>query len=492
MTDAIAGRGVLEPDAATWEAWLAECGRLCARALQGMDAAPAVGRVGAEGLAEAEAVSRAIVETPCPGGLPEALAVVERAAEASLFTPGPGYLAYIPGGGLPMAALADLVANVLNRYTGLTAAAPALCRLEADVLAWLATQFGYDADARGLLTSGGSLANLSAIVTARHAAFGDGADLSSAVAYVSDQSHHSVGKALRLAAIGPDQTRKVAVDDRWRMSAADLRAQVERDLADGRRPFVVVTAGGSTNTGAIDPLDDIADLCAEHGIWHHCDAAYGGAFVLCEDGRSRLRGIARADSITFDPHKGLFLPYGTGCLLVRDGEALRRAHGAEADYLQDFDRRERTGEAPSPTEYGPELSRDFRGLRLWLPLVVHGAGAFREALTEKLALARRFAHGLRTAIDGGAPIELVDEPQLSVVPFRLRRRPGEPLADANERNARWLAAIHDRGRVYLSSTLLPGDDGPAFTLRVCVLSFRTHAERLDAALQDVAQTAGVV
>lgn len=482
----------LEPDAATWRAWLAECAKVCERALADMASAPAVGRVGAQGLADAEALSRPIVETPCEGGMAEALGVVDKAAAASLFTCGPGYLAYIPGGGLPTAALADLVADVLNRYTGLTAAAPALCRLEADVIAWLAGEFGYGPQARGLLTSGGSLANFSAIVTARHAAFGDDADLSSAVAYVSTQSHHSVAKALRLAAIGPAQTKTVAVDERWRMSAPDLRAQIEADRAAGRCPFVVVTAGGSTNTGAIDPLDEVADICAEHGLWHHCDAAYGGAFVLCDEGRRRLRGIERADSVTFDPHKGLFVPYGTGCLLVRDGEALRRAHGAAADYLQDFDRRERAGEAPSPTEYGPELSRDYRGLRLWLPLVVHGAAAFREALAEKLGLARRFADGLQAAIADGAPIEIVDDPQLSVVPFRLRRRDGESRADANERNARWLAAINERGRVYLSSTLLPSEDGAAFTLRVCVLSFRTHAERLDAALQDVVHTVGVV
>jgi aromatic-L-amino-acid decarboxylase len=206
-----------------------------------------------------------------------------------------------------------------------------------------------------------------------------------------------------------------------------------------------------------------------------------------------LAGIARADSITFDPHKGLFLPYGTGCLLVRDGERLRRAHGAQADYLQDFDTRAREGEAPSPTEYGPELSRDFRGLRLWLPLMLHGAAAFRAALADKLRLATWLYDALVSAGAGGGPIEIVDPPQLSTVAFRLRRRPDETAAAHDARNARWLQAINDRGRVYLSSTTLPGDRGrQVFTLRVCVLSFRTHADRLRAALDDIVSTAGVV
>jgi aromatic-L-amino-acid decarboxylase len=483
----------LHPTPELWAQWLAECGALCDRSLrESLGTAPAVGRVGAEGLAEAEAVHRPIGETPLPGGLPEILSVLERAVAASLSTQGPGYLAYVPGGGLPASALADLIADVTNRYTGLAAAAPALCRLEADVLSWLAGEFGYGPGARGLLTSGGSLANFSAIVTARHAAFGDDADLSRAVAYVSSQSHHSVAKALRLAAIGPRQLETIEVDDRLRLSPSALRARIRADRAAGRRPFLVVTAGGSTNTGAVDPLAAVAEICESEGLWHHCDAAYGGAFVLCPEGRARLAGIARADSITFDPHKGMFLPYGTGCLLVRDGEALRRAHGAQAEYLQDFDTRSRTNEAPSPTEYGPELSRDFRGLRLWLPLMLHGAAAFREALTEKLALAERFADGLGRAIEGGAPIELVDRPQLSTVPFRLRRDPGETGPDYDRRNAAWLEAINERRRVYLSSTRLPVADGSAFTLRVCVLSFRTHADQIDAALQDVVQTAGVV
>jgi len=478
-----------EPNDEQLARWLDAATEAVRRHLAALPTAPARGDVGAAGLATADAVSVPIPETPLEGGLPAVLERIERAAGAALGTPGPGYLAYIPGGGLPSAAIASLIADAYNRYTGLTAAAPALVRLEADVLAWLAEQFGYDSQrARGLVTSGGSLANFSALVTARHAAFGDSGDFSRAVVYGSSQAHHSVAKAAMLAGIPKTGIVDVALDERCRLDAADLDRRVRADLDAGRKPFAIVSAAGTTNTGALDPLVAIDEVARTHGLWHHVDAAYGGSFVLCEEGKRLLAGIDRADSITFDPHKGMFLPYGTGCLLVKDGAALRRAHGAAAAYLQDFDAFERDGEAPSPAEYGPELSRPFRGLSLWLPLLLHGARAFRDASAEKLELARRFHRGLVRLVADGAPIEIVDAPQLSVVPFRLARRPQEALSAWNERNAQWLAAINDRLHVYLSSTNLPVADGNAFTLRVCVLSFRTHETHVDAALDDLAAT----
>lgn len=479
----------LEPDRARQEAWLDSFSRFALDHLEGLERAPAVGAVGAEGLAVAREVSVPLREEPLEGGVARVLSLLDRAVGASLGTAGPGYLAYVPGGGLYAAALADFVACCVNRYTGLAAAAPALCRLEADVLAWLARAFGYGQGAAGLLTSGGSMANFGAIVTARHHAFGDTDDLRGARAYASGQVHHSVAKSLRMAGVPTSGLATVAVDSRLRLDVADLERQVRADRAAGRRPFLVIASAGTTNTGAVDPLPALADLCARESLWLHADGAYGGAFVLCDEGRRRLAGIERADSVTFDPHKGLFLPYGTGCLLVREGALLRRAHHGGADYLQDFDAFERGGEPPSACEYGPELSRDYRGLRVWLPLVLHGARAFREALAEKLELARLFHRGLTRLAAGGLPLEAVDEPQSSTVGFRLTRRPGEPLAAWNARNAAFLAAINDRKRVYLSSTALPVEDGAAFTLRACILSFRTHRDRIEAALEDVAAAA---
>ncbi len=483
-------RGGLDPDRATVEHWLQVLANFALDHVDGLATAGAQGTVGPEGIRIAAEVHTPIPEDPLPGGVERVRDTLARAVEASLVTPGPGYLAYIPGGGLLAAGLADLVADWTNRYTGLSAAAPGFCRLEADVLGWLASEFGYDEHARGLLTSGGSVANLSAIVTARIDRLGETADLRQATAYTSSQVHHSVSKSLRLAGIPGHRLVSVPVDTRWRMRADALRTMVAADADAGRTPFLVVSSAGTTNTGAVDPLHEIANVCQELGLWHHVDGAYGGAFQLCPEGRTVLAGIERADSITFDPHKGMFLPYGTGCLLVRDGETLRRAHMTDADYLQDFESADRSDEPPSPADYGPELSRDFRGLRLWLPLMLHGAGAFRSALSEKISLARWFYEELTQKINEGLPLEIVDAPQLSTVAFRLLRRNDEPLSNWNRRNADLQEAINGRSRCFLSSTNLSVADGNAFTLRICVLSFRTHRRQLQAGLEDVVTLAG--
>jgi aromatic-L-amino-acid decarboxylase len=292
-----------------------------------------------------------------------------------------------------------------------------------------------------------------------------------------------------MAGIPAANLRSVAVDDLFRMDVDDLRARIEADRHRGLRPFCVIAAAGTTNTGAVDPLVEIAALCRREDLWLHVDGAYGGGFVLAPSGRARLRGIADADSLCFDPHKAMFLPYGTGCLLVRDGARLAAAHSGDADYLRDFS--STAGETPSPAHLGPELSRPFRGLRLWLPLMLHGAQAFRDALEEKLALAQLCCAGLDRRIAAGQALELVARPQLSTVAFRLRRggeagsREREPLVSWNQRNVQLLERINARNRAYLSSTLLPVADGDAVTLRVCVMSFRTHRERIDALLEDL-------
>jgi aromatic-L-amino-acid/L-tryptophan decarboxylase len=482
MTD---GAHRLEPPREIAEQWLGALARFALDHIDGLEQAPATGPIGAEAAPIADEVSQPIADIPLAGGVDEVVRLLDRAAGAALNAAGPGYLAYIPGGGIYAAALADLVAGCLNRYTGLAAPAPALFRLEQDVLAWLCAAFGYGITARAVLTPGGSLATLAAVVAARHHHLGDTGNFERGVAYTSTQAHHSVAKALRLAGIPSENLRAVAVDGTFRLRPDALADTIGQDRRRGLRPFLVVAAAGTTNTGAIDPLAAVADLCAAEGLWLHVDAAYGGAFVLCEPGRQRLAGIERADTIAFDPHKGMFLPYGTGCLLARDGERLRRAHHLAAEYLQDLEA-VADGASWSPAELGPELTRDFRGLRLWLPLMLHGAGAFRDALAEKLALAERFDAGLDRLIAAGRRLEIVAHPQLSVVAFRLARTPGETLAAWNRRNAALLAAVNARQRVHLSSTQLPVSDGAAFTLRICALSFRTHARHIDRCLEDVA------
>ncbi len=397
----------------------------------------------------------------------------ERATPKSYNTAGPGYLAYIPGGGLFHTAVADLMADAVNRYVGVWIAAPGLVQIEANAVRWLCEIVGYPPQSRGFFTSGGSLANLSAIVVARRERLPT--DFLSGTIYTSDQVHHSVLKSALLAGFADRNVRVVPCDPHFRIDMDALIARIAADRREGMTPFMVVGSAGTTNTGAVDDLQALADVAREEGLWYHADAAYGGFFMLTERGRKAMTGIARADSITLDPHKGLFLPYGTGSLLVRDGEALRRAHAVHlgADYLPAMQ------DDPAFIDFceiSPELSRPFRGVRLWLPLKLAGAAAFAEALDEKLDLARWATEQLRT-IPG---IEIVAEPDLSLVAFRLAT-PGVDVETANRQNRALIDRINRRKRIYLTGTVLRG----RFTLRICVLSFRTHLDRMEQAIEDI-------
>ncbi|WP_293258361.1 aminotransferase class V-fold PLP-dependent enzyme [Nannocystis sp.] len=407
--------------------------------------------------------------------LPELLATIfERALPVSYTTTGPGYLAYIPGGGLLHAAVADLIADAINRFVGLWRAAPGLVQLESNVIMWLCEIVGLPAGSGGVLTSGGSLANFSATVAARHRLgerFVDG------TIYTSTQAHHSVLRAAILAGFPAAQVRAVEVDAQQRICLDRLAEAIAGDRAAGLRPCMLVASAGTTNTGAVDDLEGMAGLAEREGLWLHVDAAYGGCFALTERGRATLRGLGRADSITLDPHKGLFLPYGTGALLVRDPAALRRAHSVHAEYLPPM---QEDPDFVDFCELSPELSRDFRGLRLWLPLKLVGADGFAAALDEKLDLAAYAAGVLR----GMPEVLLVAPPQLSLLVFRHvpARLGGDPAAQ-DDHNERLLAAINRRGRVFLTSTRLAG----RFVLRICVLSFRTHRDRVDEGLVDISE-----
>jgi aromatic-L-amino-acid/L-tryptophan decarboxylase len=429
------------------------------------------------GAALARSLVEPLPERPAP--LDEVLELLfERAVPKSFNTAGPGYLAYIPGGGLPQSAVADLIADAVNRYVGVFAAAPALAQLEVNVVAWFAGLAGYPEAARGLLTSGGSLANFTALVTARRERLPE--QFLAGTLYASDQAHHSVQKAALLAGFPPASVRSIPSDAAFRLRLDLLEEAIAADRRQGLQPFLVVANAGSTNTGAVDPLGPLADLCARHRLWLHVDAAYGGFFLLTERGRRALAGIERADSIVLDPHKSLFLPYGTGALLVRDGAALRRAHSLTADYMPPLSNDD---ELIDFCEISPELSRPFRGLRVWLPLKLLGAAPFRQALDEKLDLARWAADQLRAMPE----VEILAEPELSLLAFRLAPAAhtgaagNQQLDRVNRLNRDWLARVNARRRVYLTGTML----GDRFALRICVLSFRTHRDRVEQALDDL-------
>lgn len=426
-------------------------------------------------------LARALVEPMPEEGAPYGRILgqlFERVLPVSLNPASPGYLGYIPGGGLPSVALADLIADVVNRYTGLWMPAPGLVQLEQNVIRWLADLAGYPAGAAGLLTSGGSLANLGGVVAAREALLPR--DFLCGRIYTSTEAHHSVLKAARVAGFPADAVRALPTDARFRLDLGALRAAVAEDRAAGLRPFLVAAQAGSTPVGAVDDLEALADLCASEGMWLHVDAAYGGAFLLTARGQEVLRGIGRADSIALDPHKGLFLPYGTGALLARDRERLAAAFRVSASYLPasqtDSDRWDFA-------DFGPELSRPARGLRVWLPLKLHGARAFREALDEKLDLAREAA--LRVA--ALPELRLLNQPALSL--FAFRAEPARlPPAEWDAFNRRVLSRVVQRQRVLLTGVTVfdPARGEPVFAIRVCVLSFRTHADRIDALLEDLA------
>jgi aromatic-L-amino-acid decarboxylase len=417
----------------------------------------------AENTADAMQVAAKLEASPPETGDRDFDGLLDDALEAARHTfeySGPGYLAYIPGGGLFTAAVADFLALGLNRYDGLWQPSPAIVQIEENVTRWMCSVFDLPRDtSQGLLTTGGSLANLSAFVTARHARLGE--DFLDGTYYCTDQTHASNTKAGTIAGFAERNLRLVPTDDQLRMDPDALRRIVREDRAAGHRPFLVIPAAGTTNTGAVDPLAAIADVARDEGLWMHVDAAYGGFFRLTDRGGEWFEGIERADSITVDPHKGMFLPYGTGGLVVRDGTQLRDAHFEGAAYLQDLPP---AGDLPNYNEISPELSRDNRGFRVWFPLVLHGVSAFRDALDEKLDLTTR----LHEALTEVPALEIGWAPQLTVVPFRLR--------DADDAtNRELLTRINASKRVFLSSTMIRGE----YWIRACIVCHRTHADRVD-------------
>jgi glutamate/tyrosine decarboxylase-like PLP-dependent enzyme len=381
-------------------------------------------------------------------------------------TTSPRFMAYIPGGGVSYSAFGDLIAAASNKYSGFASASPGAVRIENACTQWLASVIGYPAKATGTLTSGGSIANLTAVVAAREARDSEGGG----AIYVTRFAHYCIDKALHIAGRGRSPRRLIATDEHNRMSPKALESALEEDRRGGVRPWLVVASAGTVDTGAIDPLVEIADICRRYGAWLHVDGAYGGLFALCDEGKGLLRGIDQADSVALDPHKTLFLPYGTGAALVRDGRLLQDAFSASGEYIRPLGESE---VGPSPADLSPELTRHFRALRLWLPLQMAGIAAFRAAQSEKLALARYF-HARLGELDGFDP---GPEPQLSVVAFRYLPRQG----DVDDFNERLMQHIQQEGRVMMSGTRIDG----SYRLRCAILCFRTHVEHVDDAVDAV-------
>lgn len=408
-------------------------------------------------------------------GIDEALDLIAENVDSPGLNPASGgHLAYIPGGGIYYSALADYLVDIFNRYAGVFYASPGAVRMENMLIRWLCDLVGYGENSGGNLTTSGSLANMIAVVTARDARNIRSRDVERSVIYLSKQTHHSIDKAIRVAGLGECVIRYLPLDERFRIRAEDFHKQVAADKQDGLNPFLIVASAGTTDVGAIDPLVEIGEIARAYGLWYHIDAAYGGSFVLTDEGKEKLNGLEVSDSLIIDPHKGLFLPYGLGVVLVRNVEDLIRSYRFDAHYMQDaFTKPEEL----SPSELSPELTKHFRGLRLWLPLKLLGIGPFRACLEEKLLLAKYFHDEVKKL-----GFESKIEPELSIVTFRWVPTAG----GANEFNKKLLESIVADGRIFLSSTMLNDE----FTLRFACLSFRTHLSTVDTLLSILEERVG--
>lgn len=383
----------------------------------------------------------------------------------------PRFLAYVLGPSNGIAPFAEAIAAALNQNCNFWQLSPAASVIERKLVTWLGSLFGYPETAGGLITSGGSTATLTALSAALHAHCGDDfrktglqGRAKPLVVYTSTEAHRCVEKDAVILGIGLDNVRKIPVDTRFCMRVDALEAAVAADRKAGKQPFCVVAAGGTINTGAIDPIDAIADLCAREKLWLHVDGAYGALFVMSDKKKDSLRACSRADSMSLDPHKLLFAPLEAGCVLARNPEALRRAFGFSSSYL--------TAD-PDPLlrnfmDYGPQLSRSFKAFKVWCALQAFGVDAFVQAIDHQLDMAAYF--GERIAAQPA--FELMAPVTLSAVCFRLK--------DADDAaNQHLLSALTEEGSALLGPVSLNGKTG----LRVCVTNYRTTKVDLDAVVE---------
>jgi len=378
------------------------------------------------------------------------------------------FFGYVMGSGEPVGAAADLLASVLNQNLTAWRSAPAGVAIERTVVRWLAEAIGCPGFS-GSLCGGGSSANTMGLVMAREAkAPANEHGVRGGVVYASEQAHMSIGKAVALLGLGRENLRLIPVDGEFRMRADLLERAIRQDRAGGLLPMAIVASAGTVSTGAIDPITRIADIASEHGLWLHVDGAYGALAAMVEP--QRFGALARADSLSLDPHKWLYQAVDCGCLLFKDATAARRAFSHTGDYAKSLSAD--PVEAFAFFEESLELSRRFRALRLWTSLHYHGMRSFREAIGRDLSHARRLAE----LVEAQPSLELLAPVQLSAVCFRHRYD-----EDANRKNLELLSRVNRRGRVYLSNATLRGE----FALRACFVNHRTTEADVCAVVEEV-------
>lgn len=398
--------------------------------------------------------------------LPELLELYQKqVVETGINAASGKHLGYIPGGGVFTAALADFIAAITNPFASVHYASPGAATIENEVINWLKTVFSFPENSVGCLSSGGSISTLIAFTAARDHHKVKNEFIPKNVVYLSEQVHHSTQKALRIIGLEDIVIRYISLDADHKIKTDSLEELIQKDIAAGLQPFMVVATAGTTDTGAIDPLDEIAGIARNYKMWFHVDAAYGGFFIMTSK-KELYKGIEKADSMIIDPHKGLFLPYGVGAVLIKDSAAVLHSNYYTANYMQDGAQEEML---KSPANVSPELTKHFRGLRVWLPLQMHGIEPFIACLEEKLLLVHYFRSQL-----AGLGFCLGPEPDLSISYFWY---PFETYAD--RKNSQLMDAIHADGSVFLSSSIIDN----RFVIRIAILAFRTKKETVDEAVE---------
>lgn len=380
----------------------------------------------------------------------------------------PRFFAFVPGAPVWVSAIAGFLTNGFNIFQGTWLGSSGPSFVELVVLEWFREWLGMPEGSGGLMTSGGSAANLDALMAVRER-YADAVD---PVVYMSDQGHSSLEKAARIVGLGPAGVRWIPTDAHSCFSADRVREAIAEDRAQGRTPICICASAGTTNTGTVDPLAELGALCRDEGLWFHVDAAYGGFAVLTDEGREVLKGIGEADSITLDPHKWLFQSFETGCLMVRDPRTLESAFSAKPEYLQDTEWGE---DHPNFGDRGLQLTRTFRALKVWMSVQTHGLAAFRVAIARGMNLASRAQAYIEEADD----LELLSPAALGIVCYRFSP-PGRTVAaeELGVLNTRIQEAVVEDGFAMVSSTRLEGE----YALRLCIMNYQSTWEDVEGTL----------
>ena len=406
---------------------------------------------------------------------------------------------YVSSPGAIIGAIADLISSALNQNVTSWRSAPAAAQIERLVIDWIKQMVDYPSDAGGLLVSGGSLANLSALMAASRAkaksdigAGGLRGSPSQMMIYASKEVHFSIEKAADILGFGRDSVRYISVDAQFKMDVAELAGQIEKDIEQGLAPFCVVGNAGAVNTGAMDPLDDLAEVCRKYDLWFHVDASYGGFAALAPSAKPLFAALDRADSLALDPHKWLYIPIDAGCILYKNTEQARRAFSHSAEYIRVL--QESPVESFAFFDHGIELTRRFRALKIWMALKHYGARRLGKCIEADIRMARYLAARVEQSDD----FELLAPVELSIVCFRyapagLRQKIAASANDRSEQdqineqlndlNTAILNRLLRGGKAYISNTTVRGK----FALRACIINYRTRQSDIDILLDEVAR-----